>query len=167
MRGFAQLDWPTTATWVLFALAAAVAVAAQTFPHARAAFHRWRLDWRLARNRWIQREELREYDSAIGDELAPLDAVDVARQALVAAALAALPAWLGERHLEHWWMGAVLGFGLSGLLYTAWRRLNDPPELPDDDVVGPSLYVPREAVIGFGSAIVIVLAVLLLAFRYL
>lgn len=157
-----QLDWPTTATWGFFAVCAGLALVAQTHAHVRAAFHRWRLDRRLARNPTIQRDELREYEYAIGEDRGPLEPAAVAGRALLAAALAAAPIWLAEIHLEDWWhYGHWILLG-GGLLYAVWRWHNDPPELRGEDAHHPALafLAERDAVLGLGSAIVVVLLIL-------
>ena len=161
----ALLDWPGAATWGVFAVASGGAALIEASRHAIRAWHQWRLDRRLARNPYILREELNEYRFRIGDELPPLDPARLVGSSLVVGVCMAIPAWLVERHLEHWW---EYGHGLilaTGLLYATWRWHNDPPEARRErHPVLDAFLGDRDAVLGLGWAVVIVLLILVAVF---
>ena len=163
----ATLDWPSASTWGVFALASGAVALITASKHAVRAWHQWRLDRRLARNPYILREELSEYRFKIDDDLPPLDPVRLVGNSLLVGVVAAIPAWLTERHLEHWWEYGHWGIGAAGLLYATWRWHNDPPETRGEDARHPllgSFLGERDAVLGLGSAIVIVLLILFAVF---
>jgi len=147
-----SLAWPSALTWGVVAATAAAAVIAQTHAYLRQAFHRRRLDRRLARNPYIERDELRDYELAIGGALDPPEAATVVRAALWAGTLAGVPFWLAQNHLEHWWHYAALAFWALALLVGLWRRLNDPqPELPEAEEVDP--LTVQLSIAGFAAAV--------------
>lgn len=161
MEGIAELvGWPGAGAWGAFALAASVALVGQTQRHVRRAFHHWRLDRRLSRDRYILREELNEYELAIGEALEPLDAADIVKQSVIAGAVTAVPIWLAERHLVLWWEIALVSFGALGLLLAWWRWLNDPEAGPDALKL-PKATIPVEAMAGFAGAIAVTGMILL------
>lgn len=164
---FAALDVPRASTWAVFAFASGAVALITTSKHVTRAWHQWRLDRRLARNPYILREELSEYRLKIDDELPPLDPARLVGASLLAGVVAGIPAWLAERHLEHWWdYGHWLIVG-TGLLYATWRWHNDPPELRAENArhpLVPAFFAERDAVLGLGWAIVIVLLILLAVF---
>jgi hypothetical protein len=155
----ALLDWPGTATWGVFAFASGGTALIEASRHAIRAWHQWRLDRRLARNPYILREELNEYRFRIDDDLPPLDPARLVGSSVLVGVLAAIPAWLAERHLEHWWQYACFAFFLFGLLSSFWRRLNDPPEMHPGAAL-PGVTVPREAWLGLAGGIAIVALIL-------
>jgi len=161
MEGFlGSLSWPSASTWGGFAFNVAAAVVAQTYAHLRQAFHRWRLDQRLARASYIQRDELREYELAIGEDLGPLEVEKVVGLALLAGALGAVPFWLAQNHLEHWWQYGWLAFVTLGIVLKCWRWLNDPPEM-HLKAGSPEITVPREAWFGLAGGLAAVALILL------
>src|SRR5688572_21345844 len=104
MEGFfASLDWPSSTAWGAFAVGTAFAVIAQTHGHVRQAFHQWRLDRRLARDSYILREEMNEYQHAIGGDLEPLQREQVIGRSLVAGVVYGAGGWLIENELDQWW----------------------------------------------------------------
>ena len=159
----ASLDGPGWATFAAFALAAGAAVLIPVSRHVGRAWHQWRLDWRLARDPSIQREELGEYRFKIGEDLPPLDPARLAGAAMLVGTSTAVPAWLLEQDLQH-----LVDYGhwlalAAGLLYGAWRWLNDPPEMQREDGPIPALrgfLAERDAVLGLGLAVIVVLVIL-------
>ena len=157
---FAALDWPTAWTWGVFAFASGAAALGEASPHIVRAWHQWRLDRRLARNPYMLREELSEYQSRIGDDLAPLDVDRLVRSGLTGGVFLAIPAWLAERHFEQWWQyGLVALYGIL-FLSSIWRRLNDPPEMHAKAGL-PEVTVPREAWLGFAGGLAAVALIVL------
>jgi len=164
----ALLDWPGAATWGVFALASGATALIEASRHGIRAWHQWRLDRRLARNPYIQREELNENRFRNGDELPPLDPARLIGSSLAVGAFAAIPARLAELHLKHWWEYGHLLILAAGLLYATWRWHNDPPETRGER--RPALHAflgERDAVLGLGSAIAIVLLILFAVFTLL
>lgn len=157
---FATIGWPAAGTWGVFAFGAALALAAHTHRHVRRAFHQWRLDRRLTRDAYILREELNEYELAIGEELDPLHPVDVVKHVLLGGALAAAPSWFAQGHLELWWEAALFAFGGLGLLFAWWHWLNDPESDPDVLKL-PKGNIPFDALAGFGAAAAVIGIILL------
>ena len=163
----ANLDWPGTVTWSVFALVSGCAALVPASRHAARAWHQWRLDRRLARNPYILREELNEYRFKIDDDLPPLDPARLAGSSLLVGVFAAIPAWFAERNLEHWWEYGHWLVLAAGLLYATWRWHNDPLEVRGEDARHPLLDAflgERDAVLGLGSAIAIVLLIMAAAF---
>ncbi|HWT31377.1 MAG TPA: hypothetical protein VEB68_08445 [Croceibacterium sp.] len=157
-------DWPTTAVWGALAFGAAAALAAQTHRHVRRAFHQWRLARRLARDPYILRDEMNEYQHAIGEDLGPLQVPQIAKRSLVAGLVYAFGAWLIENDLDRWW-DRVEGALLAGaLLYGLWRWLNDPPEARahDEEWEGAE-FLRRDNGLSFAAAVTIVMLLLLAA----
>jgi len=152
---FGSIDWPSAAVWSAFAFGAAFAAAAQSWGHARQAYFQWRLDRRLARDRYILCEEMNEHRLAIGDDLEPLDLSRVVAGALLGAVVYAFPVWLAEQHLEHWWQFASLAFGAFALMLAWWRWMNDPDSDPEALKL-PKATIPRDAIMGFAVAIAVV-----------
>ena len=167
MEGFfGSLTWPSAPTWSAFALNAAVAVVAQIHPHVRRAFHQWRLDRRLARDSYIQRDELREYELAIGDDLDPLEPAKVGEFALLAGTLSAVPVWLAESHLDHWLTLAWVAFLMLAFLVGIWRWFNDPEPDPEAlTVLGePLTFVSMAGAVGAVGIVALLLAAALWTF---
>jgi hypothetical protein len=161
----ALLDWPGAATWGVFAFATVGTGLIDASRHVVRAWRQWRLDRRLARNPYILREELNEYRFRIGDELPSLDPARLVGSSLAIGVLAAILARLAELNLEHWWEYGHLLMLAAGLLYATWRWHNDPPEARGER--HPVLHAflgERDAVLGLGSAIVIVLLILFAVF---
>lgn len=160
---FASLDWPGAAAWAAFALASGAGALFGAWHHLVRAWHQRRLDRRLASNPYILREELNEYRFRIDDDLPPLDAGRLVGSGLLGGAVAAIPAWLIEQDLEHWWhYGHVLA-GAVGLLYGIWRWYNDPPGTRGDEERQSTLdafLAERDAVLGLCWAVVVVLLIL-------
>ena len=163
----ASLDWPGPPTWTVFALAASATTIIPASQHIMRAWHQWRLNRRLARNRYMLREELNEYRFKINDDLPPLAPAGLVGSSLLVGTLTAIPAWLFEQDLEHLWEYGHWLFVAAGLLYATWRWHNDPPETRGEDARHPllgSFLGERDAVLGLGSAIVIVLLILFAVF---
>lgn len=61
-----------------------------------------------------------------------------------------LVAWLGSAvfalDIDWLWDAGSMAIGLALLLYAAWRRLNDPPELRDPETT--DIAIPQEAWLG-------------------
>ena len=160
---FASLDWPGAGAWAVFALAGGAAALIGARSHLARAWHQRRLDRRLASNPYILREELNEYRLRIGEELPPLQRDRLVGSSLLAGAVAAIPAWLIEQDLEHWWHYGHMLIGAVGLLYGIWRWHNDPPAARGKDDSPPALdafLAERDAVLGLCCAIVVVLLIL-------
>lgn len=156
----ADLDWPSAATWGVFAFASVATALMGAARHGVHAWHQWRLDRRLARNPYIQRDELNEHRLRIGDDLPPLDLHHLVGSSLFVGVFTAIPAWLAERHLEQWWEYAWFGFWTSTILVSFWRRLNDPPEF-HANAGTPEITVPRDAWLGLAGGIGMVALILL------
>jgi hypothetical protein len=147
----------------VFAFASGATALIEASRHVVRAWHQWRLDRRLARNPYILREELSEYQFRIGDDLPPLDSARLVGASLLIGAVAAFPAWLAERHLEQWWQIGSFAFFALTLLVGLWRRFNDPPEM-HAKVGTPEITVPREAWLGLvGGLAAVALIVLFIA----
>jgi hypothetical protein len=160
----AKLDWPGVATWTVFALASGAAALIDASGHLMRAWHQWRLDRRLARNPYMLREELNEYRFKI-DDVPPFDPARLVGSSLIVGGLAAILAWLVERNLEHWWEYGHWLLLAAGLLYATWRWNNDPPETRGArHPVVVAFLGERDAVIGLGLAIVVVLLILFAVF---
>jgi len=158
----ALLEWPSAATWGAFAFGTAFAIVAQGYRYVRHGFHQWRLDRRLARDPYILRAELNEYRLAIGEDLAPLNPLEVIMRSLLAGVVYAVPMWLIERQLDHWLSIAEATLFALVLLIGLWRWLNDPRDLRDREVAEEdSGDMPSEAGIGFVDAVIIICLLML------
>ena len=163
----AALDWPAASTWGVFACASGAVALILAGKHVVRTWHQWRLDRRLARDPHILREELNEYLFRIDDDLPPLDPARLLGSSLFVGALTAIPAWLAERHLQHWWEYGHWMVLAAGLLVGTWRWFNDPPE-PRGDGTRQSLLGAflgeRDAVLGLGSAIAVIVLIMVAIF---
>ncbi len=159
----ASLDWPSATVWGVFAGGCVVAALLGTAGHLQRAWYRWRLERRLARNPWILREELNEHLLEIGEDQPPLDPTRLVSGSLAAGGLGAIFAWFMERGLEGWLQIGELLLGAAVFLLGLWRWLNDPPEMRRKDGTITALrgfFAEREAVLGFGLAVIVVALVL-------
>ena len=151
----ASLQWPSAFAWSAFALSAGMALVGQVWRHGRLAFRKWQLDRRLARDPYILREEMNEYLLAVGDEGEPPSPPAVIRNSILTGLLGAIPVWLIQNDLEHWWEIGVIGVCVLSLLGAWWRWLNDPESDPAALKL-PKATVPVEAMLGFAGAILTV-----------
>lgn len=149
----ATIGTPSAIVWSAFALGSGVAALIGASAHIQRAYYQWRLDRRLARDPYILRDEMNEYLAEIGDDLPSFEPARFAAASLLGGALFAVPIWLAERHLEHWWEIGSIALGVGAFLYAWWKWLNDPdaprPVLPDAEI-------PREAVAAFVTAVALV-----------
>lgn len=116
--------------WTMFAVSAGAGVALSVFPYVRRVFHYWRLERRLTRDPYMLREEMREYEAAMGGELEPFDLRRILGASLAAGLLAGLPEWLMELGLADWWFAAFATVAAGSLLFSIWRWFNDPEPEP-------------------------------------
>jgi hypothetical protein len=156
--------------WIASAAATTLVLGIGFFPHARRAFHHWRLDQRLARNPVIQRDEFNDYSHHIDDDLAPLDGSRLVGGALVAGLVVGAQVAIFGTYLQELWDYAHWLLLVGGMFYAIWRWHNDPPELRSESAAQSAIDAflgERDAVLGLGSAIVIVVLILIAAFTLL
>jgi len=157
-----QMDFPAQLDTVgPFLVGAALGATSSAVPYLRRRYHQWRLAHRLRANPYLQVDELREYEQAIGDELPPPDPLEIARGALLMAAGVGIPLWAAGTSLASLWNLGWLVVGAVGLFLAIWRRLNDPPELRAGTDGFPEVEVPREAWLGLVGGIGMVALILL------
>ena len=154
--------------WLALAIGMGFTIAFGYLPHMRQAWHRRRLDRRLARDSYILAEELREYERAIGDEPPELEWRKLLPGALWAGILLAMPFALSSDLALLQWDGFLFAISCLAIVYGLWRRLNDPE--PEDEHEAGAWWqrsiLPREALTGFICAIgaVAILLLLIVAF---
>lgn len=156
MGFLAQLD-----TVGPYLIGAGISGAAIAFTHCERRLHRWRLARRLRRNPYIQAEELREYERAIGDDLPPFDTRRLALGALFLAVLG-VPLGMAGARLETLGEYGEFIVGAVGASLLLWRRLNDPPEAHAEFGGLPDVAVPRDAWLGLAGGLFAVALIVLL-----
>src|SRR5690606_41739571 len=115
------------------------------------------------RNPGILREQLNENLLEIDEDRPPLDPARLDSGSLAVGGLGAIFEWLMERGLEGWLQIGELLLGAAVFLLGLWRWLNDPPEMRRKDGTITALrgfFAEREAVLGFGLAVIVVALVL-------
>lgn len=160
-EAFASLGWPSVTTWGVFVGVSCLAALGESWGHVVRAWRQRRLNRRLARNPYIQREEMNEYLFALGDELPPLHPPTVVRKGLLGGLLVACPLWFAQAHLEGWWEIGVRAIVGLGVLVSIWRWFNDPPETRARSGLA-EITVSREAWLGLVGGVAIVALILLL-----
>lgn len=150
-----------TFSWLLIAFGVAVPFAVGYYPHAKRAYHQGRLDRRLARDAYILREEMQDYEYHIGEELDELAHGKMFREGLLNGIFAAGTYWLTMVEWDYIYL-VFFGSALLGWAYTYWRKVNDPDDLPpdrEDYIEHQRPEYPPEAIAGFTGAILMVIVV--------
>jgi hypothetical protein len=141
--------------WLLFSIAAGATAFRQFWPHIANRLGKSRFE-RRSRERYVSSDELSLYRNVIGDRPEPVDTPSAMGRVLFEGLMAGLPPWLmalTDNSVGLRILGAAFGISLAAI---TWRWLNDP----DRNAPWERARIPREAMLGFGAAVLIV-AVLL------
>ncbi len=148
-------------SWWAFAASFAGVYLVEALPIARQRYYNWRLDRRMQDPAGMMAWEYAEFERAIGDDLEEIDWAKALRAAILLGGYLGGSIWISDLGYDGWQTigGAVLL--ALGALYCLWRRINDPEEAPLEFKV-PHTEIPREAIMGFFSALCFAALILLL-----
>jgi len=152
--------------WGLAAFGAIAPFIIALFPLLRIRWHEWRLQRRVDEDRPLAREEQRELALKIGGEAEPFDLLQTLTASTVLPLLIIAEAAARETGSDFTVSSALLVLTLAGLLFRHWRKINDPPELieQDDEKFYPTYELPREAVAGIGFGVLLTLGIVAYAY---